>query len=396
MSGMLVHDPAAEEDAAALETLVRSAAETGIARTALLLRLSSLPRSLARPHHLRLSREALAPLTVADRARWFSLPNGDLALVWRGSSPALDGVLATLGRLFAGADSAPDMAELAEVMTLPDATDRLLAAIDDSRLPHSAPPPAPAIPGRDLDLPTLATLEAALARADMARFARRRPVCSWSEAGFTLLWEHRLLSMAELAEALAPDHDLQAEPWLRRRLGRTLDRRLLALLAAPHELRDAAPFGLDLNVASLLGPDFLRFDAGLPPELRGQVTLTLDAADALADPAAFVFARDFAQSRQYRVILGGVAAGTLAVLPRAGFGVSLLRLAWSEALPTLDPDLLAGTADGLLLAGVDSKAALAWGRAAGIRLFQGAIVAPAAGLTAAAPTSGSAPHSRSR
>ena len=44
-------------------------------------------------------------------------------------------------------------------------------------------------------------------------------------------------------------------------LTRTLDRRMLALLAEPQELRQAPPFGIALNVAALLGADFLRFDA---------------------------------------------------------------------------------------------------------------------------------------
>lgn len=377
MSLAIAAAPDADEGAEALEILARESTEAGIQRCALLLRLSALPRGLAQPHHLRLAREAVAPLTVADRARRFSLPNTDLVLVWRGPSPALDEALTALRHLFADApEPQPDLAVLAEQLSLPAEADRLLAAIDDSRLPRPPGPPAPSATGRSLDLPTLARLEAALTRADMTRFARRQPVCQWSEAGFTLAWEHRLLSLSELAEALTPGHDLAGEPWLLRRLTRTLDRRLLALLAAPGELRDAAPFGLTLNAASLLGPEFLRFDAALPPSLRGQVTLALHAADAMADPATFLFARDFARARQYRLMLCGVAPGLLDVLPRARLGVDLLQLSFSAALAQLDLAALAGAPEGLLLAGVDSKAALAWGRAHGIGLFQGTLVAP--------------------
>ena len=56
--------------------------------------------------------------------------------------------------------------------------------------------------------------------------------------------------------------DVQKDPWLFRRLTRTLDRRMLSLLASPGRIDVAyGPFALDLNVASLLSPEFLRFDA---------------------------------------------------------------------------------------------------------------------------------------
>ena len=56
---------------------------------------------------------------------------------------------------------------------------------------------------------------------------------------------------------------MRADPWLFRRLTRTFDRRMLALLASPEELRLAGPLGIDLNVASVLSPAFLRFDGGV-------------------------------------------------------------------------------------------------------------------------------------
>ncbi len=73
-------------DAERLRTLARGCVVAGITRQALLVRLSRLPDKLKRPHHLRLARSALDPLTFADRARLFRLPNEDLAVVWRGEA----------------------------------------------------------------------------------------------------------------------------------------------------------------------------------------------------------------------------------------------------------------------------------------------------------------------
>ena len=367
--------PAVDTQAAArqLEALVRESAATGTARQALLLRLSALPRGLAQPHHLRLAHEALEPLGIADRARLFLLPNADAVMIWRGEAGAL---LATtrdrLRHLFADDNRALPMPErLAEHLDLPNDADALLAAIADSL----APPVARAAntkPRNPLDPATLAALERALAGAELSRFARRRAVCARQPGGgFQLVWEKRVFSLAELSETLAPDRDLKAAPWLFRRLTRTLDRRMMALLCAPDEMRDAGPFGLVLNVGSVLSPDFLRFDAALPSRLRGQVVLELHPADILADPAAFLFARDFARTRGYRLLLGGLTAELAGLFPLDGTSFDYFQLAWSPTLAAIDLAALGAIPGCLVLGGADSAAALQWGQANGVALYQG-------------------------
>ena len=368
-----------------LRALVSECAGAGIARRALLLRLSQLPEELARPHHLRLARSALDPLAAADRARLFGMPNGDVAIVWRGDAAAalrasLDGVM----HLFAGeTDRLPDPAALVHSFRLPEEAEPLLRAVEESLLP-SAGATAPgsgrngtAPPARPLDPPALAALEAALARADVAHFVRRRQICEHlPDGGFRLRWEKRALSVADIAASLVPDRAVQADPWLFRRLTHMFDRRMLALLAAPQELRGAGPFGLNLNVASILSPEFLRFDTMLPGALRGQVVIDLRPADIMADPAAFLFARDFARDRGYRLLLHGITADLLDVFPLRRIGLDLVRLHWSPALTRLDPDQSLSDAAHTVLSRADTAEALAWGRVQGIVLFQGRAVAP--------------------
>ena len=93
-----------------------------------------------------------------------------------------------------------------------------------------------------LDPSILALLEGCLAQADVARFARRKSVWQIDGVHGSLAWEERALSIEEITDELAPGYDLRAEPWLFRRLTRTLDRRMLALLASPGELAAAGPF----------------------------------------------------------------------------------------------------------------------------------------------------------
>ena len=374
-------------DAEALCRLLESCEAAGIARNALLLRLSCLPRELRRAQHLRLARAALDGLLRADRAQLFRLsrdPASDLVVVWRGAAEfAAQTCLDAIERLFSGTDL-PDLPELAQPLSLPRDTAALLWAVDAARAP-AAMRPAEAL-GPALDTVGLATLEARLAGADVARFARRRDVCAPGADGrFALRWEKRFLSVAELSETLAPDRSARADPWLFRRLTRTLDHRMMALLAAPGELRDAGPFAINLNVGSILAPEFLRFDAALPAGLRGRVVLDLLPADVLADPAAFLFARDFARARGYRLALRSVTAELLDVLPLALSGLDLLQLRWSPGLSALR-DLPSDPAC-VVLGRADVPEAVAWGRARGIALFSGVLAARGAALPRSLPAS---------
>ena len=364
----------------ALESLVRDCAASGVGRRALLLRTDALPPALSRPHHLRLAREALDPLTLADRARLHELPAGRLAISWRGESPsllrqALDGLEALLQD--APLD-APGIPELVGVYALPTEGEALLReARAGMARGRSAPAPDILQPApvpvalAPLDAGALHEVEQRLALADMARFARRRPVCRLGPNGMQHAWDERYLSVPELIETVSPGRSPQTEPWLFRRLTRVLDRRMLALLGHADELRGAGPFSLALNVRSLLSPEFLRFDAGLPSGLRGRIVLELSPADILADPAAFGFARNFARARQYRVALGTVTAAQLPLLNLPGLEMDFIRLRWSAELAACGrvlPDCLPAR---WILAGADTQPSLDWGRDAGIGLFQG-------------------------
>ena len=235
---------------------------------------------------------------------------------WRGKSPillrqTLDGIEALLQD--APLD-APGIPELVAMYTLPADGPALLR---DARAgaPREEPAPKPDAPApgpgpvlAPLDPAALHQAEQGLAGADVARFARRRAVCRLGRSGMQHAWDDRFLSVPELIDAVAPGRSAHTGTWLLRRLTRLLDRRMLALLCHPDELRGAGPFSLTLNVSTLLSPDFLRFDAALTPGLRGRVVVDLLPVDVLADPSAFVFARNFARARSYRVGLGAVGA----------------------------------------------------------------------------------------
>jgi hypothetical protein len=357
---------------ARLRALVANCSHAGVTRQALLLRLDRLPASLARPHHLRLAEAALSPLLRASRAELFRLPGPRLAMVWRGDAEvALLDVVDALDHLLDDAPaSAPALPELVGLFDLPDDGDLLLAAMEDGVAPE---PPPPQEAATKLDPASLTLLEASLAHADVSRFARRRAVWRLQRRQASLAWEERTLSVGELADGLVPGHDLEGEPWLFRRLTRTLDRRLLALLASPGELAHARPFALDLNLTSIVGAEFLRFDDSLSPNLRGRVVLALTPADVVADAGLFGFACGFARARDYRLMLRGATPGLLRVLPGVAMGMDYLSIPWSSSLPGDTAWLLDSySADCLILTDCDTESALDWGTDHGIGLMMGA------------------------
>ena len=147
---------------------------------------------------------------------------------------------------------------------------------------------------------------------------------------------------------------------------------MLALLAAPGELDSARPFAVELNVSSILAPEFLRFDAALPLDLRGQVILELQPADVLSDPAAFLFARDFVRARGYRLLLQDLTVESLPMFPLPRIGLDFLQLRWSAEVAALDAASSGTAPPSIVLTGADDDDAIAWGRAQGLSLFQGA------------------------
>eukprot|EP01037_Dinobryon_pediforme_P009365 gene9365-9445_t len=370
------HLPQRALEALLLSSYVRECWAAGIARRACVIHLSRLPQDRMRPHHLRLARAAIEPLAHADRARVFTLPNRSIVALWRGQAEGA--VLASrtaITHLFSDGEDAVPPELLWEDLDIPGSVERLLLIADESSgLKTKEPAEAPG--SRIFDPATLQALETQLANADVARFARRNPVHHRGKDGkFRIAWERRSLCIDEVAATLAPQHAPQSDPWLFLRLTRTLDRRMLALLAAPGELSGAGPFSINLNVSSILAPGFLRFDTALPSNLRGHVTLDLKPADVLADPAAFLFARDFVRARGYRMMLRNVTADLLPVLPVARLGVELLQLQWSEACAALEPAHMPADLAQIVLSRADSANAIAWGVTCGISLFQGMAVA---------------------
>jgi len=387
-------------DAARLLTLLAEARANALARRVLYFRASLVSAESRRAHHLRLAAELLEPVRQAGTGTLFALPNDDLVLVWRrgadaelaparaqldflfaadaaiGRDPAAGGALHHLFALPADAEALAGLVQAAAAQARPAAA---LPPLDDATPPGLASVPLP--PAGGAEIQALERLERALVQADIEACLRRQSITAFDAHGAPVpQWQECFVAIADLAQRLQVPDMLTGDPWLFRRLTLSLDRRVLSHLAQPGALAGCEGLALNLNLATLLGPDFPRFDAALPAGLRGRIVLELQRADIFADLDAFLFARDFARARGYRLCLDGLTHHALPLVSRARLGFDLAKLLWTEDLAGAPADkALAHLRDkseraAIVLCRCESEAAIGWGRQRGFTLFQGRAV----------------------
>ena len=217
-----------------------------------------------------------------------------------------------------------------------------------------------------MDLPLLSRLETGLAQADLTRFARSRPVMSLRTARDgappAVAWEERYFAVDDLSASLCPEREIRNDPWLFRRLTRTLDLRMLAVLGSARGQFCRGPFALNMHVATLLSPEFLRFDEGLPLTARGRVTLMLKAADILADAATFAFARNFTHARHNRLALCSETPALFGFLNAAAAGFDHVIVPLGQALKEAPATLqsVSGSGVDVVLSALDRPSDVRW------------------------------------
>ena len=352
--------------AVGLALLLRDAVAEEAVREVLLLSPAD-PAAAGQRLRRRLLAEALAPLRRSRRVRLFDLPGGDLAAVATPPAPELAIAADALAALL-------DDPAAVRRLSLPRDAALLLGAIEramglGSVLPDALPPGAP-----PLDEAGLASLERAVAQADLSPFQRCQMVCRIAPGDAPEpLFEDRRLPEAPLVAALT-GQDAAASPALARRAHRALDARVLAALARAEAVAEARPLAVPLLPESLASDAFRRLEAVWPRRARRRVTLLLPAAGLLDDPEAGARALEVARGGGWGLALEAAGPAELRALPAGALGIGLVRVPFSPAL-VADPASLA-TARGaeVWLAHADRAAAIAWGWEHGVRLFQGRLV----------------------
>lgn len=376
------------------ERLARHAA----GRLAVHIHLSKLKAHNRREHHVRVAANTFETLVKPFEGQIFVLNNSDIVFLCKGATIAeLDKAVLRLRYLF---NEDPLLQEEDEAQqnfcTWYDmerefpaflALARNLLADEKRRRDEDAarrtmhqqigqPALQPITPDQ------LAKVESAIVQADLSNVVRRQPVCAIVKDGAPQpVFKEIYVSIADLQRAVMPNINLASNRWLFQYLTAVLDRRVLMLLQRNND--DTAlrsHFSLNLNVATLLSPEFLAFDNSLPTGSRGTIVIELQPVDIFADMGGYAFARDYLRDRGYRICIDGLSPMTLQFVDREQLGADLIKIHWSQDIAdevaaerrAKARDLVkrAGPAR-VILCRCDSDEAIRCGGDMGVSLFQG-------------------------
>jgi len=174
--------------------------------------------------------------------------------------------------------------------------------------------------------------------------------------------------------------NLSSNRWLFQHLTQTLDRRVLKMLARADDSSLHSSFSINVNVGTLLAPEFLEFDSSLRMGSRGTLVVELQLLDILSDYSAFVFARDFVREKGYRICLDGITPDLIRFIDRQYMEVDLVKLSSDSVFDSGgNPDIRAAIAQQVervgkgrvILSRCDNEAMIRTGQSMGITMFQG-------------------------
>ena len=386
-------NPNASQEAMLLDYLVRLEKHRHD-RRCVHIHISSLQPNNARDHHMRIAVGTFDNMVRMLNAQMFMIANKDMIIIYRAQIQAdMEAAIVKLRYLFAEDpllldeesaegfcewfsldrefDQVMDMAH--EFLRAEEA--RQKAVRDREARANLAPPPK----GKPFTPELLARTEAALFQADLANLIRRQAICAMiGDSPPQAIFQEIFISISDLRATLMPSVNMASSPWLFQQLTETLDRRVLALLNRHDDNTLEGDISINLNVATILTPEFLTFDDNVKASKRGTIVLELQKVDIFADLSCYLFARDFAHERGYRICIDGLTYPMLPYVDRERLGADLIKLVWDNNLSMETrgkPDALrrAGISR-IIMCRCDTEASIDFGKSLGISLYQGRFV----------------------
>ena len=359
------------------------------------LQLSKLRPQSRGENQIRIAADAMNSILERFEGRSFIMPRGDIVLLVKGAPQSDVQKQVTRLRylfnddpLFAGATESDSsrFVQFFDLITehrvaagrarqLFNQAERDFRSISDSIKRRETGEKSPLQPRH------LSEIESALEKADLSDLIRSQPIVLLQPGkGARPVFNELHVGIADLNSRLMPSVEFTSNRWLFQYLTSLLDRRVLAFLARATQPQFSRAFSLNINVASLLTPEFQAFDRRIPPESKKTILFELQAIDVYADMGAFVFARDTLQERGYRFCLDGLTHLTLPLVDRRALKIDLLKVNWSREM--LDENAAAmaqamreyveyAGPSRVIFARCDTQESIKMGRQMGLALFQG-------------------------
>ncbi|NCC03243.1 MAG: EAL domain-containing protein [Proteobacteria bacterium] len=226
----------------------------------------------------------------------------------------------------------------------------------------------------------LSKIELALETTDVSGLARSQTICTLIDPTPPQpLFEEIYISIEDLQRTILPQFDITSNFWLFRYMTQTLDQRALQMLMRS-DYSSSRPFSLNLNVQTVLSPEFSKFESMITAQLCGRLVIELDLVDVISNMSAFMFARDYLHDHGFRLCLDGLTHHTLPFYNRSDLGFDLMKILWTpNGLDTIQTSMLpevrriimdSGQAH-IILCRCDNDEAIKTGQDLGIVMFQG-------------------------
>ena len=197
------------------------------------------------------------------------------------------------------------------------------------------------------------------------------------------LFSELYVSVLDLHKRLGMDADLAQNLWLFQHFTLAMDQAVLANLVENGIPKKAGNISLNINVETILSPEFIEFDQVWRGSAEDKMILELHQIDIFDDMPAYKFARNFLRFRDYAVCVDGVTHLTFPFTDHESLGADFIKIIWSPDMAGNREDELSqrmteyvaksGTGN-VILCRCDTKESIEWGQKVGIRLFQGRIV----------------------
>ncbi len=367
-------------------------------RAAVQVHLSALRPFNRRENHLRAAGNHFEPVIKSMSGQLFTLKNADLFFFFknevRGEAETIvqqikymfsdDPLVADetqTGTTFATwFDAVSDFEDIQRVIqVLSDAEER---RVEDARnrMDARAALRSKQKMGEPLTPEVLARIEGALLSADLSNLLRRQFACS-IDANMVpeQMFSELFISIQDLRETLLPGVNLLANRWLFQHLTETLDKRMLSMLSKTDRISISGDVSFNINIRTLMSQDFLQFDDNVAANRRGAMIIELQKEDVFADLPSYLFAREFVQSKGYRVGLDGLTLETLQIINHERLGADMIKLIWNTELVDGGENVQAQiremvqsmSAGSVVLCRCDNREAIDFGRSVGIEVFQG-------------------------
>ncbi len=359
------------------------------------LHLSELRGNNKQPHFLNIASRTFDNLLESNDATLFPMNNADMVLVCRNIS--VDDVDATIEKVrgLFSEDSLASSEEgdfedrfatwydlsngedfaafFATVTDLAVETERKLEELAKQR-------GAEKMAGEPLSPSNLTAINGKLQAMRVADLIRRQTCLKVSPGGGgALVFRELFISMGEVRDRIAEGINLFASPWLFQYLSETLDKRLISVILEEDYENMPDAISINLNISTVLSKDFQSLHRAVG-EYTNKVVVELQLIDILADMRNFAYARDSLQERGYKVVVDGLSPLSIEFFEPAMLKSDFLKVAWGPEFLGDDSGrrdkemrlvVTRAGKDSMILARVDSEAAVKWGLNLGVSRFQG-------------------------